>query len=238
MERRSHERRRSGAEGEGETVTQCFNGAPLSRAAKDDDILNKQNALISLQWSAALTSGEGEVAAGQRERVHDASMERRSHERRRVVKQPSYTRRMTASMERRSHERRRDDLIVCEPVRERRLQWSAGLTSGEGLHRFDRAHASGRFNGAPLSRAAKGQNSRATLARSSCFNGAPLSRAAKVGVAREQIPAKLASMERRSHERRRSCSWRKAAAGRRGFNGAPLSRAAKGPIARARRSTS
>ncbi len=111
--------------------------------------------VMRLQWSAALTSDEGAHDGRGARRSQHASMERRSHERRRLLDiLAELSGEYGASMERRSHERRRTPL---------------------------RTHVSRspRFNGAPLSRATKVRAwSRIACALPS-FNGAPLSRATK-----------------------------------------------------------
>ncbi len=181
MERRSHERRRGRQVGERHGRVTGFNGAPLSRAAKvrqtawEEPVVDlgfngaplsraakaitcaiTGGAGLTLQWSAALTSGEGTYSGDTMTDSETASMERRSHERRRsrraVVSHPR-RRRFNgaplsraakdhagtggggaggASMERRSHERRRSWWRRARLRPPCSLQWSAALTSGEG----------------------------------------------------------------------------------------------------------
>ncbi len=107
MERRSHERRRTLHE------------------------IGVSDAITALQWSAALTSGEGRLTAVLVGDQPIASMERRSHEQRRDDAKINEALSNEASMERRSHEQRR------------RTRHGSKYPSWCG------------FNGAPLSRAAK-----------------------------------------------------------------------------------
>ncbi len=179
MERRSHERRR--------ISTLTLSGAQPTW----------------LQWSAALTSDEGSAItppAASPTGFNGAPLSRAT----KALIWPSYLEGTQASMERRSHERRRRGAGASCLEGVWLLQWSAALTSDEGL---SAARATFRppsgFNGAPLSRATKARRAGTLPARLASFNGAPLSRATKEERIEHPRGLSLASMERRSHERRR-----------------------------------